>query len=784
MSGVRCQSSVVSQAAVRQAGLWLAVLAFPSASSAQYRAPAQHFPTVNTDVQPLSGNEPVTFQADSVTYDKDHGLVSADGHVEAWQNDHVLHADRVTFDRNTNVAAAYGHVVIVEPDGQVLFADYAELTQGMRSGVLTGMRALLEQNGRLAANGARRTDGKINEMSRGVYSTCNVCALDPSKPPLWQLRAHLLTQDLENQRLEYQDAYLDFFGIPVFYMPYFSNSSPSVKRQSGLLAPIFAVTDSHLGAYVALPYYLVLDDQSDLTLTPLIATRTGPQLEALYRRDFNNGVLRIDGAIARDQGANQAPGQNSGAKGIQGYVFAHGLFDWDKTWRYGFDINLASSTDYLRDFHVPGYGANVLSSDVFIEGFGTGSYAKLDVRAYQGLDSSIKQSLLPYVLPRYEYSFFGEPDFLGGRLSFDTQDYNILRQEGTNDQRLAGRLTWNRPFAGLLGDSWLLTLQGSAAAYNANVLNGQPNYQDNDVAQGAHGQAQVAVKLNWPFIRATAGGGSQIVEPIVQVIAAPQSGNSIRDNIPNEDSLNYEFTDATLFELNRFGGYDRFDGGLRANFALRAEWNLPGGQKLEGLVGASYEQHIDQNLYPQFQPWNGFEPGAHLSDIVARASYVPNKLFDITARGRFDHANGDVRFADAIGSAGVPFLRVNAGFIFSSTNPYSEYLTNFNQPGVFKPNVFFEGFPGAFNQFFIPREEATLGATTHFGGYTISADAQRNLETGKLISIGTNAKWENECFAFDIYAARRFTAINNDSGDTTVLFTIILKTVGAFGANG
>ena len=758
----------------------------PGVAAGQYRAPAQHFPTINTNTQPISGQQPVTFQADSVTYDKDHGLVSADGHVEAWQNDHVLRADRVTFDRNTNVAAAYGHVVIVEPDGQVLFADYAELSQGMRNGVLTGMRALLAQNGRLAANGARRTEGKLNEMTRGVYSTCNVCALHPEEAPLWQLRARLLTQDLENKRIEYRDAYLDFLGVPVLYLPYFSNSDPSVKRQSGFLAPVIGATDSHLGSYFALPYYLVLDDQSDITFTPLVATRTGPQLEATYRRDFNSGVLRLDGAIARDQGANQNPGQTSAPKGLQGYFFGHAAFDWNDTWRYGADINLASSTDYLRDFHVPGYGSNVLSSVAYIEGFGVGSYARLDVRAYQGLDSSIKQSLLPYVLPRFEYSFLGEPDFLGGRISFDTLDYNLTRDEGTNDQRLAARLQWDRPFAGVLGDRWLFTAQAVGAAYNANVANGQPNYLADNVVQGVHGQAQVALRLNWPFVR-LAGAGSQIIEPIVQVIAAPQSGNAPRDNIPNEDSLDYEFTDSTLFQLNRFGGYDRYDGGVRANFALRGEWDFAGGQKLEGLVGASWQQHIDRNLYPQFQPWNGFETGNHLSDVVTRASYVPNALFDITARGRFDHDNGDVRFADAIASAGVPLLRVRAGYIFSTDNPYTLYLNNFNDSALFKP-LFFgpPGFqvPGPFNSFFIPRQEATAGFSSTVGHYAITADARRDLETGRLVSIGGNAKYENECFAFDIYAARRFTAINFDSGDTTVLFTITLKTVGAFGVNG
>jgi LPS-assembly protein len=760
------------------------MLLLPGVAAAQYRAPAQHFPTINTNAEPITGNQPVTFQADSVTYDRDHGLVSAEGHVEAWQNDHVLRADRVTFDRNTNVAAAYGHVVIVEPDGQVLFADYAELTQGMRNGVLTGMRALLAQNGRLAANGARRTEGRVNEMTRGVYSTCNVCALDPQKAPLWQLRARLLTQDLENKRIEYQDATLDFLGFPVLYLPYFSNSDPSVKRQSGLLAPTIGATDSHLGSYIALPYYLVLDGQSDLTLTPLLATRTGPQLETTYRRDFNAGVLRIDGAIARDTGADQGPGQTGSDKGIQGYVFTHGLFDWNDTWRYGFDINLASSTDYLRDFHVPGYGTNVLTSTIFVEGFGVGSYAKLDVRSYQGLDSSINQSLLPYVLPRFQYSFVGGPDLLGGRLSFDTTEFNITRDEGTNDQRLGARLQWDRLFTGALGERWLLTAQGVAAAYGANVANGQPNYLDRDVVHGVHGQAQVALKVNWPFVRATDGGGSQVIEPIVQLIAAPQSGNAVRDNIPNEDSLNYEFTDSTLFELNRFGGYDRFDGGARANFALRAEWNFPAGQKLEGLVGASWQQHIDHDLYPQFQPWNGFETGQHLSDIVMRGGYVPNKLFDVMARGRVDPDRGDIRFAEAIANAGVKLLRVNAGYIYSSTNPYGEYLQNFNLPGYFNPlnpNPIIAANPKAF---FTPRQEVTAGFSTTIGNYTLSADARRNIENGQLDSIGANAKYENECFAFDIYAARRFTAINYDSGDTTILFTITLKTVGAFGVNG
>src|SRR4051794_32794499 len=124
---------------------------------------------------PVTRDQPVYYQADSVEYDRDAELVTLSGRVEIWQGDRVLRADRVTYDRNTGVASAIGNVALVEPDGQVLFAEFAELSGGMKDGVLRDVRALLPQNGRLAANGARRTDGVINELSRAVYTTCNLC---------------------------------------------------------------------------------------------------------------------------------------------------------------------------------------------------------------------------------------------------------------------------------------------------------------------------------------------------------------------------------------------------------------------------------------------------------------------------------------------------------------------------------------------------------------------------------------------------------------------------------
>ena len=148
---------ILTIAALGAGTLFVAVAVFGVAPArAQFSALTNHQPTGPA----LNRNEPVTFQADQVDYDKDKSLVTATGHVEAWQNGHVMRADKITFDRNTGVAAATGHVVMLEPDGEVMFADYAEMQNNMNDGILKDMRALLAQNGKLAANGAQRTGGE------------------------------------------------------------------------------------------------------------------------------------------------------------------------------------------------------------------------------------------------------------------------------------------------------------------------------------------------------------------------------------------------------------------------------------------------------------------------------------------------------------------------------------------------------------------------------------------------------------------------------------------------
>ncbi|HVZ08584.1 LPS-assembly protein LptD [Rhodopila sp.] len=703
-----------------------------------------------TPTENVKKDEPVTFSADQVEYDKDKALVTATGHVEAWQNGHVLRADRITFDRNTGVAAATGNVVLLEPDGEVMFADYAEMRNNMKDGILKDVRALLQQNGRMAANGAQRTGGQINEMSKVVYSVCNACATDPSRPLLWQIRAKSAVQDLEHKKIEYYDATLDMFGIPVAYVPYFWHADPSVKRMSGILPPVLG-NSSNIGAFYGQPYYWVIDDQSDATFTPMITSRAGPQMDAEYRRRFNSGYLVLNGSAGYINDS------------LQGSVASTGQFSWDDTWRYGFVVNRASSADYVRDFHLTSGlsgDPNILASQFYLEGFGDGAYARLDSRIYQGLNDTITDSQLPVVLPRYEYSYFGRQDSLGGRLSVDAGAFNVIRTDGTNTRRASLALNWERPFVGRLGDLWKVTLHGDAIGYNASQLENQPTFGNTDNMSAARALPQVALDFRWPFARNSGAWGTQLIEPIAQVIVAPQTGDSQNWRYPNEDSLDFEFTDANLFGFNRFPGVDRLEGGTRANVALHTAWYL-GGTAFDGIIGQSYRTNKDY-LFPAA---SGLQN--QVSDIVARATFAPSPWLDVTYRTRLNPGPISTHFADAVASAGVPLFRVNAGYIYTNYDPYYYYQ---QAPP-----------PPASSGYYVPRNEITLGASSQWGHYRLSANVRRDLATNQMVYVGGDAVYEDECFIFDLRFYRRYTSYNGDNGATAVLFLLTFKTIGQFG---
>jgi LPS-assembly protein len=712
---------------------------------------------------PAPSNAPVSFTADQLAYDKTGNIVTASGHVRAVQSGQTLYADKIVINRATNVTTASGHVVLTQPSGDTVFADHAVLSQGMKNAVMNGVAARLADSGRMIANGGRRTNGEIDDLSKVVYSACNLCVADPTAAPTWQIRASSATRDLQHKMIEYRNAEMEFYGFPVFYTPYLTQPDPSVKRQTGLLIPAAGVS-TRLGTFAEIPYYIVLSPESDVTLFPIIAAKQGPAIRADYRRAFNNGGLSIYASAGKVTASPSQAGK--GASSFGDSIFASGQFDLNQDWRAGFDYNHASNPAYLNDFNILP-NVSYLQSDVYLEGFSDGAYARLDADEYQGLVVSLSQTTLPIVTPYGQYHFLSDQDSVfGGQLSVDASFFNVLRHVGTGTERLAFQPGYQLPFmlpGGVTGSARLSLI---TAAYQANHLNQQPNFFSTDSAQTARAIPYGAVMLREPLVRY--GAGTQIIEPEVQLVTAPVIGISENSRIPNEDSLDLEFSDANLFSLNRYPGIDRLEGGTRVDYALHASWTLPSGAYLDGILGQSYRFHKDYDYLPA----SGLTD--NVSDIVAATSLAPVPYFNIVYRTRLSHDDLGARMIDATANAGTSLLNIAVGYLYTNTDPYVLY-NNASTTGSVTQN------PPA--GYFTPRHEVTAALATNFDGYSLSGGTQRNLQTGQFDSASFAAGWSNDCFGVTLNYFKRNTSFNLDNGSTTVLLQFTFKTLGSVGFN-
>ena len=275
---------------------------------------------------------------------------AARGRVELSRGGRVLQADNLRYDRALDVVSASGGVSLTEPSGTATFAEEAELTGDLKSGVARDVGVLFTDRSRLAAAGARRTVDGRTELVKAVYSPCEPCKDDPTRAPLWRLAASRVTHDPEDKTIAYRNATLDFMGVPVFYTPYLSQPDPTVRRKTGFLTP--TPGQSSLFGFTWLqPYYVVLSPHSDATIAPIYLSLGTPVLTAQYRRELAAGSLVLEGSVTRD---DTQPADAEFAGKTRGHVNLLGDFALGRRWRYGFTVERATDATYLRRYRLGG----------------------------------------------------------------------------------------------------------------------------------------------------------------------------------------------------------------------------------------------------------------------------------------------------------------------------------------------------------------------------------------------------------------------------------------------
>ncbi len=732
-------------------------------------------------------NAPMAFQADEVEYDQANALTVAKGHVEISQDTQILLADVVTYNQRTDTVTASGHVSLMTPDGTVLFSDYMELRNSMNDAFADNVRMLMADRSRLAANAARRTNGNRTDLRRVVYSPCDLCKDDPSAPPAWQFKAREMTDDKELKRLEFRDAVMEVDGWPVFYTPYISAPDPSVHRASGFLMPSFG-DSSTIGFHLALPYYQVLGPDADLTVTPRFTTLAGTVVAAEYRQRFSNGYIDNLGSINYSTVTSSTNGQST--EQWRGHLNAVGEFDLDDTYRTGFSLQRVSDQTYLQRFSFTQPPFASMVSRAYLEGFPDNG--SLDVNAYmfQPLQPGLGDSTQPIVLPVINRTWVFKPDSIGGDLKVNTNLLDIVREVGTQTRRLSTGAEWDKTFYDGLGSEYKFQVSGRADGYSVSnlSLNSNPDlpsayFPQNGLPAAEHipydylsGRVfpQLGLTWNYPLVNHTENF-SYLIQPTVATFVGPTGGN--RRDIPDEDSLGYEFRDSDLFRADRLQGYDVLDTGQRVDYGMNLGAYAANGGSYRMLIGQSYRAEPN----PFLPPGSGAED--RLSDVVGRVSLIPSSYLDLIYRFRLDKATLSNKLQEVSVNAGPADWRVGTSFLLIPAEQASDVITI---PGSGQTILYGKREQISFN--------STLKLTRYWtlaGSETLNLTNSTNIVNGIATPQSNNtslyatlsATYQDECMAFIVSLSQSGIQNGDVHPGYSVLMSVVFKNLGEIGGN-
>lgn len=658
----------------------------------------------------LAQNSNATLIADSITFDPGTGTLQAQGGVEILQGPVRLRAEAITYDRQEDTIVIDGPLYLVEADGTVIRAEFAELSGDLREGVLSGARLVYNQQLQLASVEIRRDDGRFTQFYKSVASSCQVCEDNPV--PLWEIRARRITHDAQTRQLYFDNASFRVGGVPIFYTPYLRFPDPSVERATGFLFPEIR-SNGDLGFGLRVPYFITLGDSADITLTPWLTNRGANTLEGRYRKKFSFGDLEINGAITEDS-LTEDP--------LRGYIFAEGTFALPLGFTGAFDIEAVSDPGYLLLY---GYSEkDRLDSALSLERVSRDSAITADLIHYRSLRDGDDNSTLPTIVGDLKYERRLTPASIGGIATLTAETQGFYRRADFDPTttgmardvvRLSAIANWRRDWQ--LNNGMLFAAETELRADYYEVQQDARLQFSDELELTPYG----ALELRWPMARDT-GNARHLIEPVAQVVFADTADR----NVDNEDSLLVEFDEANLFEFNRFPGVDEQEKGRRLNLGLTYTR-----QDLRGWdLGLTVGRVIRDSDQGQFSVSTGLR-GKSSEWLLATQLEVGENV-NILNRAIFDDglslARNETRLA-----LQTDVWQLGSSYVWLEADAA-------------------EGRPTDTSELTL---EGAYRASRH---WTMSGDLRYDFASSRTIRAGVGASYQNECTRVDLSLSRRFTS--------------------------
>ena len=500
-----------------------------------------------------------TIYADRIFYYKDKNIIETIGNSRFEDGNNILKANQFTYYVNLKKIIANNNVSLEDSSKNKFSFDYFEFYQDKGLGTGKNLKTRLNDGSYIEANkGNVNKRNELTTLENVNYTTCSTIYNKKNQYcPAWSLNSKKVMHDKNKKKIIHKNTFLKIKNIPVLYSPYLSHPDPSVKRQSGFLPPLIK-TISNIGRTFRVPYYWVLDDNKDLTITPIYYFDEKNSVLTSYRHALKNGFLQIENGYSG--GYKRLDNNLQRSSGSRNYLFLkynsnNELFFKDS--ELNFKLQRVSQRNFLR---INNINTNLFNEDIktLENSFEINSYAenkKINLRSgiFENLELTGKDKYT-YLVPDISFNYYNN-----NSNNFNV-NFNSFFQGKINQSQ---KETKFRNLINLNSSDYINKNTGiqtnlKASIININTFNTTLTDKYNDNSEN---YLTLALENSWPLSK----GSQKTQQSITPNLFLKYTTGKMNDASNKSGILNY--TD--IFSMNRTNDLDAPETGLSLGHGIK-----------------------------------------------------------------------------------------------------------------------------------------------------------------------------------------------------------------------
>ena len=636
----------------------------------------------------LIKSENLKIEFDKMIIDQKNLIIKANGNIKVYQMEKglIIKTSSIIYDQKNNILSSSTKSILTDSHKNIFNVDsfYYELNKDVlkienvnfkdiennnfntslayintKTNKLFGKNISIDLNNksfnknnepRLKGNSVIN-DNNFTEITKGVFTTCKK---RDSCPP-WQLSAEKIQHDKKKKIINYKNAWLKVYNVPVMYFPKFFHPDPTVKRKSGFLVPTFK-NSPNSGSFLNTPYFLAIAQNKDATFSPRFYTEDKFLLQTEYRQKNSESSHISDFSLfTKKEGISKS-------HFFYEYIKKFNIKNFDES-NIDFKLQQTSNDTYLKTNKLTSllieddetlensFGINLYSNDLSIVS---------ELTVYEDLDKK-DTDRFEYILPKLNLvKKFDNKTKLDGDFSLESKnlirnfDTNVFEKTNINDLLFSSYPEVTT--TGFYNNYEFIFKNSNTDTQNSNSYKEDENYYLSGLFQ--FNSSLPLTKKNENY--------TNILNPKISLRLAPNSTKDLRNKEKRIDVNN-------IYSLNRISENNVIEGGV--SLILGNDYSIFDEKNSKEVFGFKIANNLRFKENDDLPMLN--QIGEKTSNIFSEISYSPNNYLSTKYNTSIQNNLSDVNYENFITDLKINNFVTTFDYLNENNSTgQNSYLTN------------------------------------------------------------------------------------------------------------